>query len=328
MNVLITSAGRRVSLLQAFQEAAHARGSHVLVGDMDALAPAHYRADAAFMLPRVDSPDYPHALLELVDAHQVRVVVPTIDPELGVLASMRNALERLGCHALVSDSDFVRITADKWQTFQMLKESKIATPASWLPEQSSLDELPSDLFLKPRNGSSSKHTHRATTETLSRLLPLVPGAIIQEYVGGLEIAVDALLDLGEGTPLHYVPRRRVKTLAGESIQGVTLSDADLDDWLRDVLRTLGSLGARGPITLQAFLTDAGPVLIEINPRFGGGFPLAFAAGTRYPKWILSMLAGDAVPPRLGTYQSGLYMTRYHLEHFTDTPIAHACPVPQ
>ena len=26
--------------------------------------------------------------------------------------------------------------------------------------------------------------------------------------------------------------------------------------------------------------------IEINPRFGGGFPLSYMAGANFPKWII------------------------------------------
>jgi len=80
------------------------------------------------------------------------------------------------------------------------------------------------------------------------------------------------------------------------------------------------LGARGPITLQAFLTARGPVLIEDNPRFGGGFPLAYAAGGHYPEWLLALLAGERIEPRLGAYQKGLYMTRYNVEYFTTEPL--------
>jgi carbamoyl-phosphate synthase large subunit len=79
------------------------------------------------------------------------------------------------------------------------------------------------------------------------------------------------------------------------------------------------LGAAGPLTIQAFLTSDGPVLSEINARFGGGFPLALAAGGAYPAWLLDLVDGRAVTPRLGEYESGLYMTRYHVEVITRTP---------
>ena len=109
-------------------------------------------------------------------------------------------------------------------------------------------------------------------------------------------------------------------MGGESVQGVTLEhDPDLEAWIERVLVLSSSFGAAGPLTIQAFLTPDGPVLSEINPRFGGGYPLALAAGGTYPEWLLEMVDGRAVAPRLGQYEAGLFMTRYYVEVFTRTP---------
>lgn len=320
-NVLVTSAGRRASLVQAFMRAAHARGARVFAGDASALAPALYLADGAFRLPSVQSAGYVPHLLELVGAHDIGLVVPTIDPELGALAAHAGAFAEVGCKALVSHHAFVEISGDKWLTQQAFASHGIDVPQSWTPEevrQKGLT-LPERLFVKPRDGSASRDTYRSSPEALPDILARVPNAIIQEELLGPEITIDAMLDFA-GAALHYVPRIRLRTLAGESIQGVTLPDDDLRDWLVGLLAAAAKLGARGPITLQAFLTERGPVLIEVNPRFGGGFPLAYAAGGHYPEWLLGMLQGEAVPPRLGEYQRGLYMTRYNVEHFTTAPL--------
>ena len=66
------------------------------------------------------------------------------------------------------------------------------------------------------------------------VLRLVREPIVQEVLTGPEITIDALLDL-EGRPIHYVPRRRIRTLGGESIQGVTLEhDTAFETWIEDV----------------------------------------------------------------------------------------------
>jgi carbamoyl-phosphate synthase large subunit len=83
------------------------------------------------------------------------------------------------------------------------------------------------------------------------------------------------------------------------------------------LAVVSSLGGRGPVTLQAFLTAETPTLIEVNPRFGGGFPLTLKAGGNYPTWIVEMMTGAEVRPRLGEYRRGLFMTRALEETFVD-----------
>lgn len=317
-NVLVTSAGRRVSLVQAFQEALHEDGGRVLAGDASNLAPALFHADDLVRLPLLSAGDYVSRLLDIVTTYDVGLVVPTIDTELALLAEHRDVLAEHGCTALVSSPEVVAVSADKASTQEFMERHGITVPRGWTAETLDRDALPQDLFVKPRDGSSSLHCYSATRDTLDDVLPLVPNPIVQERLTGAEVTIDALLDL-DGTPVHLVPRRRLRTVGGESIQGVTIDDDELGPWLRTVLDRLSAIGAVGPLTLQVFLTDDGPVLIEVNPRFGGGFPLTNAAGGRYPRWILEMLAGKSVAPRFGDYQRGLYMTRYYAETYTTTP---------
>ena len=70
------------------------------------------------------------------------------------------------------------------------------------------------------------------------------------------------------------------------------------------------------------LSELGPVLNEINPRFGGGFPLANAAGARYSEWVVRECRGEAVLPDIGDYQTGLSMTRHYTELFVEDPLWH------
>jgi carbamoyl-phosphate synthase large subunit len=316
LNVLITCAGRRTSLLRGFQDAARPLGLRVLAVDRDPLAPACALADQAFPVPKVDDPAYVPALLAIAREHGVGLVVPTTDHELPILADRAEGFADAGIRMALSTSGFVRLCRDKWELAQRLRAEDIPVPASWLPGRMA-SPLPERLFLKPRDGSASLHSYPCRRGDLERMLLLVPRPLIQEFLDGPEISVDALLDF-QGRPIHYVPRGRIRILAGESVQGVTLDRPDLEPWIERVLAICSRLGARGPLTIQAFLTPGGPVLTEINPRFGGGFPLARAAGGDYPAWLLALALGQAVPPRLGQFRRGLYMTRYYSELFMES----------
>jgi carbamoyl-phosphate synthase large subunit len=319
VNVLITAAGRRTSLVRAFVAEAHKRGGRVFAGDVDPLAPALFLADDALRIPRTDDPVHVAGLLDIVEGHAIGLLVPTIDTDLPVLAANRAAFAARGCRVAVSSEAFVTITLDKHSTGQTFGAAGFRVPASWLPPLATSLELPARLFVKPRKGSASQHVYGIDRDALDSVLRLVPDPIVQEALEGPEITIDALLDF-DGRPLHFVPRRRIRTLAGESIQGVTLDhDRALEEWVGRVLDRCSALGAAGPLTLQAFLTEQGPTLTEINPRFGGGFPLALAAGGAYPAWLLDLAAGETVQPRLGEYEPGLYMTRHHVERFTRAP---------
>ena len=301
-------------------EAAHERGAMVVAGDVDGLAPALFIADASARTPEIGVPNYLADLIELVHRHGIRLLVPTIDTDLPVLAAGRASLEAAGCRVATSSEAFVAITMDKYATVEAFGSNGIPVPRSWLPPIQRPEELPEVVFVKPRNGSASKDVHAVGLADLDGTVAIVPDAVVQELLTGPEITIDALVDF-DGLPIHYVPRIRIKTLGGESIQGVTLAhDDSIESWIERVISVCSDLGARGPLTIQAFMTDDGPVLTEVNPRFGGGFPLAHAAGGRYPEWLLDMVAGVPVAPRLRDYEAGLYMTRSNVERFVRAPL--------
>jgi len=314
----MTSAGRRTSLLRFFQEAAHARGGSVHAGDMDGLAPALYLADHAIRLPRVTDTNYIPFLLDSVEKHAVSLVVPTIDTELTVFAESAPLFAAKGCRLLISSPRLISACRDKWNTSRVFGDLGVRVPRSWLPGQIDNADLPEKLFIKPRDGSASLDAYPVEKKDLSTMLDQVPNAIIQERITGREITIDALLDF-DGRPIHFVPRIRVKTVGGESVQGTTIKEPGLNEWLESLLRIIGDMGGIGPMTMQAFLTDDEFVLFEINPRFGGGFPLGHAAGGLYPHWLMQMVAGEPVAPRLGEYTVGLSMTRSYTEVFTQEP---------
>ncbi len=315
MNVLLTCAGRRVSLLRSFQEAVAPFHGQVLAADHDRMAPTLPLADQAIHLPPLSNDAYLPTLLEIVQTHQISLIVPTIDTELPLLAQASAALAHHGCHIATSTLAFVQRCADKYAAVQAWQTAGIPTLPTWLPDQLP-DVLPDDLFTKPRRGAASSLAFRVSAAQLAHALALVPDPIVQPFIDAPEITVDALFDFS-GRLLHYVPRLRVRTLAGESIQGITLDDSPFHQTLQHALTHAGEAGARGPITLQAFQTTNGLVFSEINPRFGGGFPLAKDAGAQYPRWLVQLVRGETPDAVCGVYQRGRTMTRYHSELFGD-----------
>ena len=315
-NILVISSGRRCTLVSLFRNYAHKIGGQVIAADLDPLAPSLREADKSRFLPRLSDPEFLDRLIEIIDQEQIGLAIPVIDTGLQMLALSAERLSAHGCKILPSSSSFVEMCSDKWLTFTGL-DGRVAVPKSWLPGMDGSD-MPEDLFVKPRDGSASINAFPCTRATLESVLQSVPNAIIQERLVGREVTIDALFDF-DGVPIHFVPRTRIRTIGGESIQGVTLPKSELGNWLESLLPILSDLGARGPNTIQCFITPNGPVLTEINPRFGGGYPLAHAAGGTYPEWLMDMMLGQTVAPRLGEYTEGLYMSRAYREYFFQEP---------
>jgi len=310
VNVLFTSVGRRVELLRAFQRAYQALeldGDTVAL-DIDPLAPALQVADRPYIVPRLDHPAFVPTLVEICQREQIGLVFPLIDPDIPLLARHRAEIEATGARVLVVSVEMAEMTADKWQTYQFFQGLRLPTPRSWLPSQIDLAAADYPLFIKPRFGSAGKHTFKVHNQReLAFFLDYVPDPIVQEYLPGPEITNDVICGL-DGEVLAIVSRQRIEVRWGEVAKGVTIYNPTIVDACVKIARALLAVG---PITVQCMMKGDVPHFTEINARLGGGVPLGIAAGVDSPRWLLARAAGLPVEiPPLGSYRTGLYMTRF------------------
>ncbi len=311
MNVLLTSVGRRVALLRAFRRelAAFARGGRVLAADASRLSAGFHDAHEGFLVPACTTAEYVPALLEIVRRERVKILIPLIDTELEVLARNRELFLREGCQAMVSDVAPVLVTRDKASTVQRFRQLGFDAPRLFAPgDLSDPESLQYPVFLKPVNGSSSIGAVRiCSPEELRFFLARTDRPVVQTLESGGEYTVDVFADL-DGRVCCAVPRQRLETRAGESSKGRTIKDRVVMDAAARLVEALG--GCRGCITVQCF---RGPgtrvVFFEANLRFGGGYPLSYAAGANFPGWILRLVAGEKIP-RFDEWEDGLLMLRY------------------
>jgi carbamoyl-phosphate synthase large subunit len=299
--VLFTCAGQRVDIVGAFGRA----GATTIAADVNPLAPALYHADRYELVPRIDDPDYVPALRRLVEERDVRLIVPLTDLDQATLARAR---DELGTLVLLPDADTVERLGDKYLAHRLFEERGIPSPPTWLPE-----EVPDDacfpLLVKARAGFGSRHIYRAADRAeLEFFLRYTPvDSIVQACLAGEEFSIDVFCDL-EGRCLNAIPRTMIESKGGESIKGMTIRDETLIEFGRLVSETLGLVG---PANVQCFREADGTHLVtDINPRFGGGFPLPLAAGGRYPELALALARGERPEPRLGDFREGIVMTRF------------------
>jgi carbamoyl-phosphate synthase large subunit len=312
-NVLFTCIGRRVSLLRSFRDAA--RRLRLSVGfygtDATAASPALQSCDQGFLTSPAHDPRYLDELEAIVRTRRINLVIPTVDLDLSLLARVREDWLHRGCQVLVSSADVVQICQDKRRTVRLLEKLGFHAPLTVSPRRILEGRIhpPWPCVVKPWDGYASRANvmvrNRAELRFYARR---IPHAVCQAFVQGREYTCDVYIDRC-GEVRCVVPRQRVEVRSGEVSKARVAKDPVLMD---DVARLVRALGAGpGVVTVQVIVTPGSErVFIEINPRFGGGVPLAIRAGADFPYWLLAEMAGRRPRIRFDGFTDGLLMLRY------------------
>jgi carbamoyl-phosphate synthase large subunit len=310
MNILITSAGQRVSLVRAFQKELKMfyPQSKVFTTDMNPyLSAACNVSDSFFKVKRVTDTEYVPELLELCKKEGIKMIVPTIDTELLVLAKNKQLLKSEGIEVIISDESFVSVCRDKRKTNQFFTDCSIVIPQAIDKANPSFP-----LFIKPFDGSLSVDTFLIRRkEELTTYHLTNERLLFMEYINKKEFD-EYTVDIYVGKDHQIkciVPRKRIWVRAGEVNKGLSQKNC-IVNFLKEKLGKID--GAIGCLTLQVFLNKKSDKIIgiEINARFGGGYPLSYQAGANFPKWLIQeYFLSESINYR-EDWEDNLLMLRY------------------
>lgn len=296
MNLLLTSIGKRIELIE------HLKTRFRVVGvDASAMNPAKRFADIFYQVPRCREDGYVEALLEICRKENVSLLVPLYEPEFLILDKARDRFEEIGVKLVLSDRQVLEVCGDKRRTAAFFDKHEIPAPKTFSADDVvkiiAGEKAVYPLILKPAGGMGSEGIFRVKNRKELAFFYEYAGdnVLVQECAAGREYTIDVLCDF-YGEPVYIVPRIRLEVISGE----VSKSRVDMrKDVIAETEKLLAALGKEGcvcgPMTIQCFLSEDGTDIsfIEINPRFGGGVPLAFAAGADYAEALFIMAQGYA-----------------------------------
>ncbi|GAF88807.1 unnamed protein product, partial [marine sediment metagenome] len=222
LTALVASVGKRNALVRCIRESARdlALDLRVVTTDASPLAPASYESDDHVLVPRIEDARFAQDMLDVIESHEVDLVIPTIDTELGWLASTSDALSSMGVTAAISSEEAVTTALDKLATAKYLREKGLPAPATW-------DEPPTEptlypIVAKPRQGSSSVGISLLSSPADD------PGGdlVYQHQLVGPEYTVDLYVDRS-GCPLATCVRERLAVRAGEVNKARTVVHEDV-----------------------------------------------------------------------------------------------------
>lgn len=312
MNILLTSAGRRTYLVNYFKEALCMAGLTGMVHAANSeSSPAFFAADNQVITPLIYDSGYIPFLLDYCKKWEIQLLVPLFDIDLPILSRNKKVFWDQGTRVVTAEPAAIEICNDKWKTCRTLEEEGILTPKSWLNREAAFwaikeGQASYPLILKPRWGMGSLSVYQADDEEELKIFhrkicrEIQAGylkyeaaqerencVIIQEKITGRELGMDVVNDL-EGVCRAVVVKEKANMRAGETDAAVTIKAPELERIGNHLSKILGHPG-----NLDVDILEAGgqSYVLEMNARFGGGYPFSHAAGLHLPYALVMWASG-------------------------------------
>lgn len=288
-------------------------GDKVVATDMQLSAPALQVADVKIQVPAVYDSKYVDITLQICKEQQIDALLSLNDLELPILAESKARFEAEGVKVIVSDPAVIDIAFDKYKTAQWVESLGLKSPKTYVRLEDAkhaleTSELHFPLFMKPRWGSGSIglasiadmeeldiYYHLLMKQVKKTILATASVGdeyiMIQEKLIGNEFGLDVMNDL-EGNNVAVSVKQKLAMRAGETDKAVTI---DLSE-VREIGHKIGTaLKHIGNLDVDVMQNEKGEYcVLELNPRFGGGFPFSYEAGVNLPKAIIEWVKGNKV----------------------------------
>ncbi|WP_100400276.1 ATP-grasp domain-containing protein [Bacillus sp. FJAT-44742] len=313
MNILLTSGARRIDFVEFFQQALKESGTlgNVIVADPDDNAPSLQVADLAYVIPTQTDDNYMDAIYNICEEHDIDVLIPLNDLEVPKISENKKKLEEKGITVICSDPDVVLQIRDKAYYRELLGKFGVKAPLTYMKVEEAKEavengEVEFPLIVKPRNGSASIGIEIVNTiEDLDSAYKLAiqkvkesplddataekaeDNIIIQDVVDGEKYSLDIVNDL-DGNYLTAFARKQLAMRAGD-VDRTLVTD---EDEVLNLGRAIGNnLKHVGYLNTDVFYDGKDYYVIDMNPRFGGGYSFSHAAGANIPAAFVALGTG-------------------------------------
>jgi carbamoyl-phosphate synthase large subunit len=332
MNILLTSSARRIDFVDYFHKALKNNGieGKVIAADPEQNSPSLQEGDESYVIPHQTDSRFIEAIFDICRENQIDCLVPLNDLEVPQISAHKNELEEMGMKVFAPDLPVVEKVRDKGKYHDLLGHYDIKAPRSFFSVEEAEKALKNrqislPLIIKPRNGSASigveivhciedldlayKQTIKMIQESsLKNDTSQKPedNIIIQEVVDGEKFSVDIFNDL-KGNYLASFVRKQLAMRGGDVDRCITVDYPEL----KRVAKGLGeNLGHAGYMNTDVYYDGNDYYVIDINPRFGGGYSFTHEAGADIPAAIVALAAGKELKDEWLTEKPGMELARH------------------
>lgn len=310
MNILILSAGTRCQLVTYFKQPEN--GYHkVVTTDCSKYAPALYLADAFYIVPRMNEPNYLQVIEGICKKEEIDILLPLQEDELELISESRELFEGEGIFAAVSKESALKMCRDKYALSAYLECHGINCVKTYdfKEDKSSIKSLEFPVFVKPRCGCGSMNSMQIKTFALLEefVKESSEPIIVQPFMEAEEYRVDLYIDFISNKVTSIFAKKKLRMRAGETEKSISIIDEALFDLVKD---TVQLLGLSGPVDIDVFKYAGEYYILEINPRFGGGYSHAYECGISFPAMLCRNAKKQENDIHIGNYTEGKVCLKY------------------
>ncbi len=315
MNILFTNVGRRTYLIES-AIVLKQRGiiNDIYVSDANINTAGFHISNEVkhFITPRVSGNEdvYIEIVLNNCKTHNIDILIPLMDFELLILAQNKQRFDEIGCKIIVSSDKVISNTLNKELNYKFNIKNNILTPQSFfkLSEFINIESFVRKEIIG--SGSVGLSVHKNT----EALIDFKEGIeMLQELVEGQEYGIDILNDL-DGNFVHTCCKKKISMRAGETDKAEVVNNDNLYKFAKEVSRKYRHIGN---MDVDVIIDKEDKIwCIDMNPRFGGGYPFTYYAGFDYLLYIIEMAKGNTIEiPKYGKNIIGMKGVKmYYYEH--------------
>lgn len=305
LNILMLGGARRVSMAELLKSSAKRLGVEIEIFSYELITQVPIAVVGTVIKGlKWTDPDVVDDIERICRENEIRIILPFVDGAIEIAARCADRMPDV--FVPVSDPQTCEMMFDKVTAAKVFKQANLPIPKTYNVISA---EMPA--IAKPRRGSASRGIK--VFHNLDDLMHLenLNDYLVQEFIEDMtEYTVDCYISR-TGETLVTVPRIRLEIMGGEVTRTETCRNAELEELSRKVIETFNF---RGPVTIQ-FLHDRRTnryLIMEINPRLGGGVVCSIYAGAPITDYILREALGVAVAPTNDWCDKTL-MARYQKE---------------
>jgi len=276
---------------------AESRPEFRLIGvDMNDRHAGYLFVDELFKVPAASTIEYTDSIKILIREYSVDIVIPTSEQELAVFDPLIDELG--GDRCITAGVKVLNIGLDKLKTNKFI--ASLGIPVPWTVLAGKNKPLKFPCIFKARSGSGSKNIFKVDSQNeVSFLVEKYPHSIFQELLEpeGQEVTC-AVYRAKNG-------RVAVLQLLRQLTEGTTswAKVVDNKEALKMCRKIAKEIELQGSMNIQLILTDSGPRIFEINPRFSSTVLMRHKLGFCDLLWSLDEVKGLSVDfPSIGINQ--------------------------